>query len=230
MRLIAGSGTFIATLLLTWSVVDHAVAAPGDVFSTSKSNVNVRAAPSTNADILARVNPGETVIEIETRNDWHFVRLPAGDSEGWIFSPLLDLVTNAPRPAPSATRQPDAEFAAPDKLASRTAAFDGNLRGNPARGEKVFYKCGSCHTTVRGVHAEGPSLADVFGGPPAQAPGYRYSGAMQSFARNGAIWDEATLDRFIQRPPRVVKGTTMPFSGVRDQQDRRDLIAYLQQL
>lgn len=83
---------------------------------------------------------------------------------------------------------------------------------------------------IEGVHAQGPSLVGVFGRSPATGRGYRYSSAMQSFVRDGAVWDEATLDRFIQRPARIVKGTSMPFSGVRDPQDRRDLIAYLQQL
>lgn len=230
MSSIAGSGPLFAILLLAWSVVDHAVAAPGDVLTTSKTNVNVRTTPSTDSDILGRINPGEIVIEIDTSGDWQLVRLPDGDREGWVFSPLLEQARNAPKPSLPSTSQPGIEVAARDKLASRTTAFDGNLVGDPAKGEKVFYKCGSCHTTVDGVHAQGPSLAGVFGRSPAQALGYRYSGAMRSFARNGGVWDEATLDRFIQRPPRVVKGTTMPFSGVRDQQDRRDLIAYLQQL
>ena len=244
MRSIAGSRILIAILLLACPLIDHAVAAPGDVLSTRKTNVNVRVAPSTNADILARVNPGETLIEIDTKDDWHLVKLPGNQRAGWVFSSLLEQVWSAPEPStptinqpvttaiqPSTTAvEPSTEFSAPDKLASRTTAFDSNLIGNPANGKTVFYKCGSCHTTVPGVHAEGPSLSGVFGRSPAQAPGYRYSGAMQSFARMGGVWDEATLDRFIQRPPRVVKGTTMPFSGVRDQQDRRDLIAYLRQL
>ncbi|MGI9484913.1 MAG: SH3 domain-containing protein [Geminicoccaceae bacterium] len=237
MRSIAGSRTLIAILLLACPLIDHAAAAPGDVFSTNKTNVNVRVAPSTSADILARVNPGETLIEIDTKDDWHLVKLPGNQRAGWVFSSLLEQVRSAPEPSapevnqPSTTAiQPSAEASAPDKLASRTTAFDDNLVGNPTNGKTVFYKCGACHTTVPGVHAEGPSLVGVFGRSPAQAPGYRYSGAMQSFARMGGVWDEATLDRFIQRPPRVVKGTTMPFSGVRDQQDRRDLIAYLRQL
>ncbi len=230
MRSIAGSGTLFAVLLLACSAINHASAAPGDVFSTNKTNVNVRAAPSTNATIVARVNPGESVIEIDTKDDWHLVRLPDGGGEGWIFSPLLELVALAPKPNAPVVERPKSEASSTDKLASRTDAFNDDLIGDPSKGETVFYKCGSCHTTVPGIHAQGPSLAGIFGRSPAQAPGFRYSGAMQSFARDGGVWDAATLDRFIQRPPRVVKGTTMPFSGVRDQQDRRDLIAYLQQL
>lgn len=230
MPSIAGSATLIALLMLAHSVVDQAAAAPGDLLSTDKTNVNVRASPSTTADIVSRINPGETVIEIGEEGDWRLVKLPGGDREGWVFSPLLEPVVDAPKPSDGITDQTAAESVVSDNLASRTAAFDGNLVGDPAKGEIVFYKCGSCHTTVRDVHAQGPSLVGVFGRSPANAPGYRYSGAMKSFAQSGALWDETTLDRFIQRPPRVVKGTTMPFSGVRDPQDRRDLIAYLQQL
>ena len=302
----ASAGAVIAALLLAIAIADPTAAAPGDVLSSTRTNVNIRMEPSTDAGILRRMKPGETVIEITTKDDWHLVRWLDGGGEGWIYSPLLERVATAPsasdrqvsrpdaaadattpaapglqarrpdaaagattpaapglqarrpdaaavattpaapglqarRPdaaavatTPSApglqARRPDAAADATDRLASRLTTFDDGLFGDPTRGETVFYKCGSCHTTVEGIHADGPSLVGVFGRSPARAAGYRYSGAMQAFARSGAVWDEATLDRFIQRPSRVVKGTTMPFSGIRAAQDRRDLIAFLQQL
>ncbi|MEM8949429.1 MAG: SH3 domain-containing protein [Pseudomonadota bacterium] len=202
---------------------EPASAAQGNLRSTGRTNVNVRAAPSTDAGVIAQIGPGDTVVGVDVRGEWRLVRLPGRNGEGWIFSPLLEPVA-APSPV---ERQPSSEPAA---LPTRTAAIDPIRSGDPRNGERVFYKCGACHTTVPGIHAQGPSLVDVFGRAPAGAIGYRYSGAMQAFARDGAIWDEATLDEFIRRPGRLVEGTSMPFSGVRDPQDRRDLIAYLQQL
>ena len=46
--------------------------------------------------------------------------------------------------------------------------------------------------------------------------------------RNANIrWDEATLDRWLQRPQAVVPGTTMAFAGIANPADRRALIAYM---
>ena len=241
MRLVAVSGFLLASILSTVAPPSPVLAAAGDLLSTSRTNVNVRANPTTEAPIVVTINPGETIIEQDRRDDWYLVRLPDRDREGWIYAPLLEPVVNleppkadptkSVEPAPGSTVASDPVPALTSKAElPRVAAFDENLVGNPERGETVFYKCGSCHTTVSGIHADGPSLVGVFGRPPALAEGFRYSGAMESFARSGAVWDEATLDRFIQRPTRVVKGTSMPFSGVRDAQDRRDLIAFLQQL
>ncbi len=103
------------------------------------------------------------------------------------------------------------------------------LKGDPVNGAKVFYKCGSCHATERGLNSIGPSLWGIVDSAPAQVPGFGYSAGMRKFAAEGAIWDEETLDEFIRRPPRLVRGTSMPFSGIRSDKDRRDLIAYLRQ-
>ncbi len=222
MRSIVGAGICTAFFLAALTSHMEVSAAPGDVLSTTKTNVNVRSDPSTDADVIGRINPGDTVIEVDSWSDWYLVKLQDDGSEGWVFSPLLEPATNAQGAATDNARV--------TKTASRVTTFDSNLVGDPKKGERVFYKCGSCHTTVEGVHAQGPSLVGVFGRAPAGATGYRYSGAMTAFARDGAIWDEATLDEFIRRPGRLVEGTSMPFSGVRDTQDRRNLIAYLQQL
>ena len=227
MRMIAGLGTLSSLLLLALAVSGEVKAAPGDNLSTSKTNVNVRAAPTTESEILLTINPGANIIEIDSTDDWHFVSLPDRNAEGWIYSPLLDQPLDRLEPAAPALRRAQPK---PGSRASTAAVFDFSLIGNPVKGQTVFYKCGSCHTTVADIHAEGPSLVGVFGRAPAAASGYRYSGGMLAFAREGAIWDEATLDLFIQRPAHVVKGTSMPFSGLRDPQDRADVIAYLEQI
>jgi len=230
MRFIAGSGILSTLLLLTFAFPNQAWTAPGDILSTSRTNVNVRATPTTTSEILETINPGETIIEIDIEGDWHRVSLPDRRRQGWIYSPLLDQVFELPEPVAAAENQAVIERAEPSSQRSTTTAFNNNLIGDPARGETVFYKCGSCHTTVADIHAEGPSLVGVFGRSPAGASTYRYSGAMQAFAREGAVWDETTLDRFIQRPAHVVRGTSMPFSGLRSPQDRADVIAFLERI
>lgn len=238
MRRSVGALGFLILMLPALIVAHSANAATGDLLSTDRTNVNIRSAPSTSSAIVTRIGPGETAIEIETVGEWRRVRLPVQDRVGWVFAPLMNVVTDLqPTPAQPTTpvvSEPAIERTQPlsgeERLLARLDRFDQNLIGNPRRGQDVFVKCGSCHTTVAGIHAEGPSLVGIFGRPPASAPDYRYSGSMETFAREGAVWDEATLDRFIQRPERLVKGTSMPFSGLRNPQDRRDVIAFLEQL
>jgi len=43
-------------------------------------------------------------------------------------------------------------------------------------------------------------------------------------------WDTATLDRYLTDPRGVVPGTKMTYAGLRDEQKRHDLIAYLETL
>lgn len=246
------SGVLLAALLgIAVSALNDAVAAVGDRLSISRTEVNVRSGPSLQDSIIMSINPGEVIVEIDTSNDWYLVEFPDRDRRGWIYGPLLDKSSvsdaQAPASAPLALETTEQEPTIPKRIApapSQTPlqrATLGNERavarseqswfdGDPVNGEKIFYKCGACHATARGVNTIGPSLWGVVGSRPGQAPGFGYSTGMRKFAAEGAVWDETTLDEFIRRPPRLVRGTTMPFSGIRDPKDRRDLIAYLRRL
>ena len=46
---------------------------------------------------------------------------------------------------------------------------------------------------------------------------------------SGIAWDESSLDRFLESPLRALPGTKMAYAGVKDPQERADLIAYLEQ-
>jgi cytochrome c len=85
--------------------------------------------------------------------------------------------------------------------------------------------CRTCHVTREGDHRLGPSLYGVVGREAGSAPGYGYSSAM---ADAGLVWDEATLDRFIENPNAVVPGNNMkPFTGVGSADERAKIIAHL---
>ena len=85
--------------------------------------------------------------------------------------------------------------------------------------------CRTCHVTREGDHRLGPSLFGVVGREAGSAPGYGYSSAM---ADADLIWDEASLDRFIENPNAVVPGNNMkPFSGVGSADERAKIIAHL---
>jgi cytochrome c len=47
--------------------------------------------------------------------------------------------------------------------------------------------------------------------------------------RTNWVWDRKTLDRFLADPMQAVPGTAMGYAGVKDQQERADLIAYIKQ-
>ena len=59
------------------------------------------------------------------------------------------------------------------------------------------------------------------------AEGYRYSEAMQDAGSDGGVWDNTTLDYFLAAPRNYIDGTSMVFRGIRDANDRSDLIAYI---
>ena len=97
--------------------------------------------------------------------------------------------------------------------------------GDAARGATVFQACAACHSTTRGVHRTGPSLAHVWERKAGTAPGFsRYSEAMK---RAYVVWNAAALDRWLTNPDAFIPGTTMTFPGIRDSQPRQDVIAYL---
>jgi cytochrome c len=85
--------------------------------------------------------------------------------------------------------------------------------------------CRTCHVTNADDHRLGPSLHDVVGREAGSASNYAYSSAM---ADAGLVWDEATLDRFIENPQAVVPGNNMkPYSGIASAEERAKIIAHL---
>lgn len=94
-----------------------------------------------------------------------------------------------------------------------------------ANGELHFTLCRSCHSMVEGgADIVGPNLHGVFGRRVASKPGYAYSSALQAKAWT---WDADRLDAWLKNPRALVPGTKMTFYGIRDDADRRDLIAWL---
>ncbi len=107
----------------------------------------------------------------------------------------------------------------------------GAVAGDPARGERIFQYCYSCHSVQPGeTNLQGPHLAGIIGRPIAAQDGFDYSPAMRSFTARESTWSEELLDRFAAEPEAVVPKTSMQFHGIDDPAERADLIAYLRSI
>jgi cytochrome c len=97
-----------------------------------------------------------------------------------------------------------------------------------AAGANVFKKCAACHTdTSGGPNGIGPNLWGVVGRAVAGHAGFAYSDALKQHAGETPTWDYDALDAFLRAPGRVVNGTKMSFAGLKKQEDRIAVIAYL---
>lgn len=95
------------------------------------------------------------------------------------------------------------------------------------RGQTLFLQCRACHSLGEGeAHKVGPNLYGMFGRKAGLAPGFAYSEAVSGADLE---WSPATLDQWLARPSDFLPGNRMVFIGVKDPQDRANLIAYLQQ-
>jgi len=99
--------------------------------------------------------------------------------------------------------------------------------GNAQRGEKIYDRCMACHSIDR--DRTGPRHAGLFGRRAGSVPGFAYSPAMKKAGANGLVWNEDTLDKFLKAPTKFVPGTRMGYAGIKDDQERADLLAYLKE-
>jgi cytochrome c len=96
--------------------------------------------------------------------------------------------------------------------------------GDARAGEAIYARCLACHALA--YDRTGPKHCGLFGRRAGSEPGFRYSEAMR---RSKIVWNEKTLDRFLADPLKALPGTAMGYAGVKDRNERADLIAYLRQ-
>lgn len=99
--------------------------------------------------------------------------------------------------------------------------------GNPVRGQRVFSACAQCHSLEPDRNMTGPSLAELWNRKAGSLASFsRYSPALQS---SDVVWNDKTIDEWIKDPQHLVPGNQMTFPGVKDAQQRGDLLAFLKQ-
>ena len=96
--------------------------------------------------------------------------------------------------------------------------------GDTIRGADVYEaKCGACHSLD--ANRIGPKHRNVFGHKSGAVPGFDYSTALKKL---NVVWNAQTLDRWLQNPTEMARGTAMGYR-LTVAQERADVIAYLRQ-
>ena len=120
------------------------------------------------------------------------------------------------------------EAAAPAQAAPEVPLPELLAKADMAKGEAQYKKCGACHNLQEGAGTKiGPDLYGVVGRPVASMAGFGYSDAMK---KKGGHWTFDELFHFIKDPRGYVSGTAMTFAGIKDPQQRADLLVYLNTL
>ena len=119
-------------------------------------------------------------------------------------------VNSAPNPTPAPTAAP---------------ALSPQTLSPMQRGAKLFKRCMSCHTLEDGGrHKVGPNLYNIYGSKSGSKDGFAYSKAMTSA---DIIWNDETLDGYIENPRAYMPGNRMSYVGLRKAADREALFVYL---
>lgn len=131
-------------------------------------------------------------------------------------------------------------------IAALAAASTARADGDPAAGAALFDRqCVSCHVvvdasgaTLAGRNARtGPNLYGIAGRVPGSHPDFAYGASLRAYGETGAVWTEDSVAAYLQDPTSFLREALgdrrargrMAYQ-VRDEQEARDLYAYLASL
>lgn len=113
-------------------------------------------------------------------------------------------------------------------LAFLIAAIGPAAAQDAEEGEKVFRKCRACHQVGENAkNAVGPVLNGIIGRPAGSIEGFNYSQANREAGKEGLVWTEEKLFEYLKDPRAFMPKNKMAFAGLKEEEDRKDVIAYL---
>ena len=96
------------------------------------------------------------------------------------------------------------------------------------KGRKFTKKCITCHSFENdNKNKIGPNLFSIFNRKIASIESFTYSKILENMDNE---WDAFNLDGFLADPKKWAPGTKMIFVGIKDSQDRANVIKYMQTL
>lgn len=99
---------------------------------------------------------------------------------------------------------------------------------NAENGEQVFKKCRACHQVGEGAkNGVGPVLNGLLGRKSGTVPEFNYSEANKEAGVKGLVWSEEELNKYLEAPLTYMPKNKMAFAGLKDEADRKDIVAYL---
>ncbi|MDN3646473.1 c-type cytochrome [Pontixanthobacter aestiaquae] len=89
-------------------------------------------------------------------------------------------------------------------------------------------RCGTCHSFESGgANGQGPNLWNTMGAPLAGHAGFGYSSAL---TEKGGTWTWDAMNDWLLNPKRFAPGTSMGFAGLKNNEDRANILVYLNSL
>jgi len=113
---------------------------------------------------------------------------------------------------------------APQDVAAEDDALALLASADIANGENVWRQCRACHVHDAEQNRGGPYLLNIIGREIGVAEGWRYSRAL---AEHDGVWTVEALLAWLENPDTYIPGNQMAFRGLRNEQDRIDVLGFL---
>lgn len=98
-------------------------------------------------------------------------------------------------------------------------------------GQAAARKCQSCHNFAQGSgNKTGPELWNTIGKVIGSHEGFAYSATLTGLHDAGETWTYDNINHFLLAPKEFAPGTKMNFAGLKNEQERANVIAYLASL